>query len=85
VIGALVSAAILAAAAPIIHIEDVELFFKVYDGARGNPTAEQLQRDYLDAGSDGLRQFASMRKYHGVANRRSDCEAAADVRGCQAV
>jgi hypothetical protein len=61
VIGALVSAAILAAAAPIIHIEDVELFFKVYDGARGNPTAEQLQRDYLDAGSDGLRQFASMR------------------------
>jgi hypothetical protein len=61
VIGALVSVAILAAAAPSIHIEDVELFFKVYDGARGNPTAEQLQRDYLDAGSDGLRQFASMR------------------------
>jgi hypothetical protein len=61
VIGALVSVAILAAAVPSIHIEDVALFFKVYDAARGRPTAEQLQRDYLDAGSDGLRQFASLR------------------------
>jgi hypothetical protein len=61
VIGALATAAILAAAAPSIHIEDVELFFKVYDAARGRPTAEQLQRDYLDAGSDGLRQFAELR------------------------
>jgi hypothetical protein len=61
VIVALTSVAILAAAAPSIHIEDVELFFKVYDAANGRPTAEQLQRDYLDAGSDGLRQFASMR------------------------
>lgn len=58
---ALASAAILAAAAPGIHIEDVDLFFKVYDAARGRPTTEQIQRDYLDAGSDGLRQFAKMR------------------------
>lgn len=58
---ALTAVAILAAAAPNIHIEDVELFFKVYDAASGHPTAEQLQRDYLDAGSDGLRQFARMR------------------------
>jgi hypothetical protein len=61
VIVALASVAILAAAAPSIFIEDVELFFKVYDAARGRPTTEQLQRDYLDAGSDGLRQFAKMR------------------------
>jgi hypothetical protein len=61
VIGALLSVAILAAAVPSIHIEDVALFFKVYDAASGRPTAEQLQRDYLDAGSDGLRQFAKMR------------------------
>jgi hypothetical protein len=88
VIGALVSAAILAAAAPIIHIEDVELFFKVYDGARGNPTAEQLQRDYLDAGSDGLRQFASMR--NTTASRIAEAIARqprmyADARRCEKV
>ena len=49
------------AAAPAIHTEDVALFFKVYDAAGGHPTEEQLQRDYLDAGSDGLRQFAKLR------------------------
>jgi hypothetical protein len=42
---------------PAIHIGDVELFFRVYDAAKGAPSAEVLQRDYLDAGSDGLRQF----------------------------
>jgi uncharacterized protein (TIGR02246 family) len=50
-----------ATAAPEIHVEDVALFFRVYDAAGGRPTAEQLQRDYLDAGSEGLRQFAKMR------------------------
>ena len=48
-------------AGPAIHIEDVDLFYKVYDAANGQPTVEALQRDYLDAGSDGLRQFAKMR------------------------
>lgn len=49
------------ATTPAIHTEDVALFFKAYDAADGHPTAEQLQRDYLDAGSDGLRQFATLR------------------------
>ncbi len=49
------------ATTPAIHTEDVELFYEVYDAAGGHPTAAELQRDYLDAGSDGLRQFAALR------------------------
>jgi len=50
-----------------IHIEDVDRFYKVYDAAGGHPTADQLQHDYLDPGSDGLHQFAKMRKISGAA------------------
>lgn len=50
-----------AAATPEIQTADVELFFRVYDAAEGRPTAQQLQRDYLDAGSEGLRRFARLR------------------------
>jgi hypothetical protein len=53
-------------AAPSIHIEDVSRFFTVYDAAAGRPSAEQLQRDYLDAGSDGLHQFARIRNITGA-------------------
>jgi hypothetical protein len=52
---------------PPIHTEDVDRFFAVYDAANGHPTAEQLQRDYLDAGSDGLRQLAKVRNVSGTA------------------
>lgn len=54
-------------AGPTIHIEDVERFYKVYDAAGGHPTADQLQHDYIDPGSDGLHQFARMRKISGAA------------------
>lgn len=68
VFGVLACAAISAAASgePTIHIEDVERFYKIYDAANGQPTAEQLQRDYLDAGSEGLHQFAKVRNITGV-------------------
>jgi Predicted Zn-dependent protease (DUF2268) len=52
-------------AGPVIHIEDVDRFYKVYDAAGAHPTADQLQHDYLDAGSDGLHQFAKMRNITG--------------------
>ena len=48
--------------APAVHIEDVYRFYKVYDAADGQPTAQQLQKDYLDGGSDGLHRFAAERK-----------------------
>jgi hypothetical protein len=50
-----------APAGPDIHIEDVARFYAVYDAAGGHPTAEQIQHDYLDPGSDGLHQFAAAR------------------------
>jgi hypothetical protein len=50
---------------PTIHTEDVDRFYKVYDAAGGHPTADQLQHDYLDAGSVGLHQFAKMRNITG--------------------
>jgi hypothetical protein len=53
------------AAEPAIHTEDVDLFYKVYDAAAGRPTAAQLQRDYLDAGSEGLRTLAKLRNVTG--------------------
>ena len=49
-----------------IHIEDVDRFYKIYDAAGGHPTAEQLQRDYLDAGSEGLHQLAKLRNVTGA-------------------
>jgi uncharacterized protein YjaZ len=52
--------------APEIHIEDVERFYKIYDAANGRPTAEQLQRDYIDAGSEGLHTLARLRKVTGA-------------------
>jgi hypothetical protein len=64
-LGGLLAAA-QSAAAPTIQIEDVALFYKVYDAANGHPTAEQLQRDYLDAGSDGLHQLAKLRNVTGA-------------------
>jgi Predicted Zn-dependent protease (DUF2268) len=63
-IAALVCTSALAAE-PAIHTEDVDLFYEVYDAAGGRPTAEQLQRDYLDAGSDGLHALAKIRNVTG--------------------
>lgn len=61
-VGAVMFAAgVRAADGPRIQIEDVERFYKIYDGAGGQPTVEQLQRDYLDAGTDGLRTLTRIR------------------------
>jgi hypothetical protein len=62
------SNAMLAAATgptPEILTQDVELFFRVYDASGGHPSAAQLQHDYIEAGSDGLRQFAQIRRLTG--------------------
>lgn len=53
------------AAAPVIETRDVERFFEIYNAADGRPTADVLQRDYLDAGSEGLRTLARLRKVTG--------------------
>jgi hypothetical protein len=51
---------------PTIHTEDVERFYRIYDAEGGHPTADQLQRDYIDPGSDGLHQFATVRNISGT-------------------
>lgn len=50
---------------PVIYIDDVSHFYKVYDAADGNPTAKQLQNNYIDTGSSGLRIFAQKRGITG--------------------
>jgi hypothetical protein len=75
------SNALLAAEAgptPQILTQDVDLFYRIYDAAGGHPSADQLQHDYLDAGTEGLHQFARMRNLTGeriadaVAKHRQD-------------
>ncbi|WP_243708072.1 DUF2268 domain-containing putative Zn-dependent protease [Luteimonas arsenica] len=44
-----------------VRTEDVTRFFRVLDTANGRPSADALQRDYLDAGSDALKEFTAMR------------------------
>jgi hypothetical protein len=55
------------ATGPVIQIGDVDRFYKVYDAASGHPTADRLQHDYIDPGSDGLHQFAKLRNISGRA------------------
>lgn len=72
----------------LIHTADVDLFYRVYDAADGRPTAEQLQRDYLDKGSDGLRLLARLRNVTGeriAQTLDSDPSLYADARRCLAV
>ncbi|QSX78691.1 DUF2268 domain-containing putative Zn-dependent protease [Agrilutibacter solisilvae] len=50
---------------PVIEIDDVARFYRLYDATAGQPTAEQLQQ-YIDGGSPGLRVFAEQRRTTGV-------------------
>src|SRR5439155_634177 len=67
---ALESAVVFAgpATAPVtIVTSDVDRFYRVYDSANGHPTAAALQRDYINSGSDGVRQFVPDRIISGAA------------------
>ena len=46
-------------AAPSVEVRtsDVDLFYRIYDSAHGAPTGHALQSEYIDAGSDAVRQF----------------------------
>jgi Predicted Zn-dependent protease (DUF2268) len=76
-----------APADPEIQIEDVYRFYKVYDAAGGHPTADQLQHDYLDPGSDGLHNLAKARNVTGARiadNIAKHPEIYSDARKCMA-
>ena len=64
-------AAASAAAAPRpdpveIRTSDVDLFYRIYDASGGQPTGEMLERDYIQGGSDALRQFVPNRIRSGA-------------------
>ncbi|MFC3660372.1 gliding motility protein GldB-related protein [Luteimonas notoginsengisoli] len=66
-----------ATAGSVIQTTDVDRFYRVYDAAGGHPTAEQIQRDYLDQGSEGLQVLARERNVTGqrIAYSRNAAEA----------
>lgn len=74
-----------AADAPVVHIEDVALFYSVYDAAHGRPGADALQHDYLDQGSSGLHRLAELRRVDGsniAANMARNPGIYADAKRC---
>jgi hypothetical protein len=44
-----------------VRYEDVDRFYRVFDAAKGKPDAERLRRDYIEAGSQGVRDFVPNR------------------------
>jgi hypothetical protein len=60
---AALSSASAQAPPPAIEVQtgDVDRFYRLYDATAGRPTAEQLQREYLDPGSPGLRHLLAVR------------------------
>jgi hypothetical protein len=76
------------AVGPVIQIDDVARFYKVYDAAGGHPTADQLQHDYIDPGSDGLHHLAKVRNVSGVTIAKTLAEHPeiySDAKRCMAV
>jgi Predicted Zn-dependent protease (DUF2268) len=73
---------------PVIHIEDVARFYKLYDAADGHPTAEQLERDYIEPGSDGLHELTNLRNVSGTTiaeELNKHPEIYSDAKRCMAV
>ncbi|MGB6386347.1 MAG: DUF2268 domain-containing putative Zn-dependent protease [Terriglobales bacterium] len=73
---------------PVIEIDDVARFYKVYAAAGGHPTADQLQHDYIDPGSEGLHHLAKVRNVSGttiVKTLAEHPEIYSDAKRCMAV
>jgi hypothetical protein len=71
-----------------VRTSDVTSFYRLYDAADGRPSAATLQRDYIDKGTDGVRQFVPHRIVSGDALAREVSDEAAayrQARSCMAV
>ena len=82
---AVVLTAAVAPAQPVISTVDVTRFYALYASTDGHPTAEQLQRDYIDIGSDGLHRLAEQRRVTGAsiaANLAKNPDQYANARRC---
>lgn len=47
---------------PEIRTDDVTRFYTLYDATHGNPTLEQIEKDYLAKGTQSLGEFARLRR-----------------------
>lgn len=47
---------------PVVYTDDVDRFYALYDATDGAPSAEQIQREYLDRATPGLVEFAAWRR-----------------------
>ncbi len=84
----LVAASAGASEGPVIDTSDVTRFYAVYESAHGDPTAEQLQTEYIDPGSDGLHRLSTERRVTGASiasNLEKHPEVYAGARRCMAV
>jgi hypothetical protein len=90
VLAGLAATALSAAApagGPVIQIDDVASFYRLYDATGGHPTADQLQQ-YLDQGSAGLHNLAKARDVTGARiadTLAKDPALYADAKRCMAV
>ncbi|MGK6324079.1 hypothetical protein ACMGDM_13505 [Sphingomonas sp. DT-51] len=50
-----------------VRTSDVTAFYRLYDAANGKPSGSTLQQDYIDKGTDGVRQFVPNRIMSGEA------------------
>lgn len=50
-----------------VRTSDVTAFYRLYDAANGKPSGSTLQQDYIDKGTDGVRQFVPDRIMSGEA------------------
>lgn len=68
-IGCMVATAATANAPETVEVRtsDVTTFYQLYDAANGKPSASALQQDYIDTGTDGVRQFVPYRIISGEA------------------
>lgn len=62
---------------------NVALFYRIYDAAGGRPTGEELQKGYIDAGSEGVRQFIPHRIISGAALAAAIIKHHADYEGAR--
>lgn len=50
-----------------VRTSDVTTFYRLYDAANGKPSANTLQQDYIDKGTNGVREFVPHRIISGEA------------------
>ena len=78
-------APVVAAAGPEFRTADVERFYALYAATDGQPSAEQLDSEYLAPGTDSLKEFAQLRRVTGermAAQIRERPEIYENARSC---